>query len=216
MMIPEKVFEKILVLGEGWRVQQVDYVEKESQVLIRIEDTPALWAAEACPHCGRRTVGGYDHAPERRWRHLNVCQLQSEIVCALPRGRCRECEKVYTVRAPWEGRSRGLTQEFEAFALTLMREMPVSKAGEILGDPAANERKYQQLLERILELAVDTARLSSAPADLRVVADYARVLIAARRESHEALRAGTAREKFEFDAATACLIHQTKVQAIAG
>jgi len=72
------------------------------------------------------------------------------------------------------------------------------------------------LLERILELAVDTARLSSAPADLRVVADYARVLIAARRESHEALRAGTAREKFEFDAATACLIHQTKVQAIAG
>ena len=83
-------------------------------------------------------------------------------------------------------------------------------------DPVANERKYQQLLERILELAVDTARLSSAPADLRVVADYARVLIAARRESHEALRAGTAREKFEFDAATACLIHQTKVQAIAG
>ena len=38
------------------------------------------------------------------------------------------------MRAPWEGRSRGLTQEFEAFALTLMREMPVSKAGEILGE----------------------------------------------------------------------------------
>jgi transposase len=38
------------------------------------------------------------------------------------------------VRAPWEGRSRGLTQEFEAFALTLMREMPVKKAGEILGE----------------------------------------------------------------------------------
>ena len=38
------------------------------------------------------------------------------------------------MRAPWEGRSRGLTQEFEAFALTLMREMPVKKAGGILGE----------------------------------------------------------------------------------
>src|ERR1044071_588599 len=133
-MIPEKVFQKILVLGDGWRVQQVDYVEKESKVLIFIEETPALWASESCPHCNAKSVSGYDHAPQRTWRHLNVCQLQSEIVCALPRGQCKECRKVYTVRAPWEGRSRGLTQEFEAFALTLMREMPVSKAGEILGE----------------------------------------------------------------------------------
>jgi transposase len=133
-MIPEKVFERILVLGDGWRVENVAYVEKEGKVLLRIEETPALWASECCPHCRSKKVGGYDHAPERRWRHLNVCQLQSEIVCLLPRGQCKECQKVYTVCAPWEGRSRGLTQEFEAFALTLMREMPVSKAGEILGE----------------------------------------------------------------------------------
>lgn len=133
-MIAEKMFQAILALGESWRIKQVDYVEQASKVLIRVEETPALWRAESCPHCGRKSVGGYDHAPERRWRHLNVCQLQSEIVRALPRGQCKECQKVYTVRAPWEGRSRGLTQEFEAFALTLMREMPVSKAGEILGE----------------------------------------------------------------------------------
>ncbi len=149
-MIPEKVFEKILVLGDGWRVRQVDYVEKESKVLIRVEETPALWASEGCPQCQSRRVGGYDHAPERRWRHLNVCQLQSEIVCALPRGQCKECKTVYTVRAPWEGRSRGLTQEFEAFALTLMREMPVSKAGEILGET-------DQKLWRALFAHVDAA-----------------------------------------------------------
>jgi transposase len=149
-MIPEKVFEKILVLGDGWRVHGVEYVEKESQVLIRIEETPALWHSQACPHCHSKVVGGYDHAPERRWRHLNVCQLQSEIVCALPRGQCRECKKVYTVRAPWEGRSRGLTQEFEAFALTLMREMPVKKAAEILDET-------DQKLWRALFAHVDAA-----------------------------------------------------------
>jgi transposase len=149
-MIPEKVFHRILALGEGWRVRQVEYSDKESKVRIAVEDTPALWASESCPHCGRKTVGGYDHAPERRWRHLNVCQLQSEIVCRLPRGRCSACEKIYTVRAPWEGRSRGLTQEFEAFALTLMREMPVSKAGEILGET-------DQKLWRTLFAHVDAA-----------------------------------------------------------
>jgi transposase len=149
-MIPEKVFQKILVLGDGWRVQQVDYVEKESKVLIRIDETPALWASESCPHCNAKSVGGYDHAPQRTWRHLNVCQLQSEIVSALPRGQCKECKKVYTVHAPWEGRSRGLTQEFEAFALTLMREMPVSKAGEILGET-------DQKLWRVLFAHVEAA-----------------------------------------------------------
>ena len=133
-MIPEKVFHRILALGEGWKVQQVDYLDKESKVWIRVENPPALWPAEQCPHCNRATVQGYDHAPQRRWRHWNVCQLPSEIVCALPRGRCVECDKVYTVQAPWEGRRRGLTQEFEAFALTRMREMPVSKAGEMLGE----------------------------------------------------------------------------------
>ena len=132
-MIPEKVFHQILALGDAWRVTTVDYVEQERKVSIHIEETPQLWAREQCPHCRCHQVGGYDHAPERRWRHLNVCQLESEIVCALPRGQCKGCRKVFTVRAPWEGRSPHCTQEFEAFALTLAREMPVSKAGEILG-----------------------------------------------------------------------------------
>jgi hypothetical protein len=65
-MIPEKVFHQILALGEAWRVRQVDYVEKESKVLIRVEETPAVWARQGCPHCQSKSVGGYDHAPARR------------------------------------------------------------------------------------------------------------------------------------------------------
>jgi hypothetical protein len=132
-MIPEEVFQKILVLGDGWRVQKVDYVEKESKVLIRTEEAPALWPSEVCPHCNNKSVAGYDHAPQRTWRHLNVCQLQSEIVCALPHGQCKGCQKVYTVRAPCGG-AHSPDAGVEAFGLTLMREMPVSKAWEILGE----------------------------------------------------------------------------------
>jgi hypothetical protein len=65
-MIPEKVFQQILALGEAWRVVRMDYQEKESKVLIRVEETPAVWPPESCPHCGHKTVRGYDHAPERR------------------------------------------------------------------------------------------------------------------------------------------------------
>jgi hypothetical protein len=56
IMIPEKVFQKILVLGAGWQVQQVDYVEQASQVLIRIEETP---------RCGRARLVRIARA--RRW-----------------------------------------------------------------------------------------------------------------------------------------------------
>lgn len=35
---------------------------------------------------------------------------------------------------PWEGEGKHFTRDFEAFALTLMREMPMSRAEEILGE----------------------------------------------------------------------------------
>jgi hypothetical protein len=38
-------------------------------------------------------------------------------------------DKVYRLTPPWEGRSKHFTQEFEAFAVTLMREMPLRRAG---------------------------------------------------------------------------------------
>jgi len=40
--------------------------------------------------------------------------------------------------AAWEGRSKHFSKEFEAFALTLMREMPVKKAGKFWGNRPAD------------------------------------------------------------------------------
>ena len=42
-MIPEKVFQQILALGEAQWVMRMDYHEKEQRVLIRVEETPASW-----------------------------------------------------------------------------------------------------------------------------------------------------------------------------
>ncbi len=56
------------------------------------------------------------------------------IVSALPRGRRRDDGKVSRVTPPWEGHSKHFTHEFGAFAMTVMREMPVKRAGQILGE----------------------------------------------------------------------------------
>ena len=69
------------------------------------------------------------------------------IVCALPRGRRGDDGKVYRVTPPWEGRSKHFTQEFEAFALTLMREMPVKRVGQILGE--SDSRMWRMLFAHV-------------------------------------------------------------------
>jgi transposase len=146
-MIPEKVFQQILCLGDGWKVASVEYIEAARRVEIHVEETPKLWAQEKCPKCDRQPVGGYDHLAERTWRHLNVCQLGAVICCPLPRGQCKTCGHVYQIKAPWEGSSKHFTQEFEGFALTLMREMPVKKAGQILGE--TDQRLWRMLMAHV-------------------------------------------------------------------
>jgi transposase len=133
-MKPEKLFNQVLGLGAGWEVTSARYDAGKNLFELHIRETDHLWELERCPHDDSPGVTCYDHVPEMRWRHLNLFDKESELICALPRGKCPQCQRVYRVHPPWEGRSGHFTPEFEAFALTLMREMPVSKASEILGE----------------------------------------------------------------------------------
>ena len=55
------------------------------------------------------------------------------MVYAPPRGRGDAWGKVGRIPLPWEGEGKLFTKDFEAFALALMRELPMKPAGEILG-----------------------------------------------------------------------------------
>jgi transposase len=94
-----------------------------------IRETEALWEKERCAKDGGE-VYCYDHVGLTRWKHLNIFNLACELQCDLPRAKCRTCGSVYRVTPPWEGLSKRFTKDFEA--LTLMREMPVSKVSEIV------------------------------------------------------------------------------------
>jgi hypothetical protein len=73
---------------------------------------------------------------------------------------------------------------------------------------------YVALMEGMNEAALRALERVEIGNDPKTLAEYARVLVAARQEANHALRATTTREKFEFDAATACLVHQVRVQSI--
>jgi transposase len=147
-MTVEELFHRLLGLGESWEVMGCEYQEEANSFFVVIKETARLWEQERCPKCAQ-AVRCYDHVEAMSWRHLNVFHKQSEILCELPRGRCRQCGHTYRVKPPWEGRSKHFTEEFEAFALTLMREMPMKKVGEIVG--VDDMRLWRMLLAYVEE-----------------------------------------------------------------
>jgi transposase len=126
-MTPEETFGQFLGLGKAWRVVEARLEASSSSFLLKVEETPDLWSGVSAQAGMPATC--HDHVEPMQRRHLNVFNKECVIVCALPRGHRSNDGKVYRVASPWEGRCKHFTQEFEAFAVTLMREMPVKRAG---------------------------------------------------------------------------------------
>lgn len=145
-MTPEKLFHELLGLGLKWEVVESRFDRESGTVFLEVRETASLWASVHCPK-DTGTVTCYDHTEVLTWRHLNVFQHRCEITCRLPRGKCRQCGHVFRVRPPWEGLSMHFTKEFEACALLLLREMPVSKAADIMGE--TDTRLWRMLFRQV-------------------------------------------------------------------
>jgi transposase len=145
-MTPEKLFHELLGLGLNWEVKESRFEPASGTVFLEICEAPKLWDLVRCPQDGG-LVFCYDHTEALTWRHLNVFQHRCEITCRLPRGKCRQCGHVFRVRPPWEGLSMHFTKEFEAFALLLMREMPVSKVADLVSE--TDTRLWRMLFRQV-------------------------------------------------------------------
>jgi transposase len=145
-MTPEKLFQELLGLGLNWEVTESRFDRESGTVFLETRERPLLWESARCPKDGGM-VFCYDHTEALTWRHLNVFQHHCEITCRLPRGKCRQCGHVFRVRPPWEGLSIHFTKEFEAFALLLIREMPMAKVAEMTG--ASDMRLWRMLFKHV-------------------------------------------------------------------
>ena len=149
MNTPEELFHTLLGLGEEWQITELEFNRTIGEVRLRITDRPGLVLKSRCPDDGGK-VTIYDHGREREWRHLDVFEHKCYIQAKLPRVECRECGKVFQVKAPWEGLSVHFTAAFEAMSLMLMKEMPVKKAAGIT-------REHDTRLWRIMAAHVSAA-----------------------------------------------------------
>lgn len=202
-MIPEKAFERLLGLNECWEVSAAEYeTEPVERFLLVVHETDKLWPVLRCPvsTCGQRQIVCHDHSDARVWRHLDAFGKRTEILCAPPRARCTACRHVWQVPLPWEGENKHFTRDFEAFALTLMREMPMKKAGDILGESDTRlwrmlfkhvDKAYAALdLSELVHLGVDEMNTRKGHHYLTVFADLIarRVVFATEGKDHTTFR----------------------------
>lgn len=145
-MTPEKLFHELLGLGLNWEVTESRFEAASGTVFLEIRETSRLWKQLRCPKEGS-LVTCYDHPETLTWRHLNIFEHRCEITCRLPRGKCDKCGHIFRIRPPWEGLSKHFTKEFEAFALLLMREMPVSKVAQMVGE--SDTRLWRMLFRQV-------------------------------------------------------------------
>jgi transposase len=122
------LYRHLLGLETPWTVARVELNAKEQRVDVWAEHVAGTqWP---CPECGL-ALSGYDHAPERSWRHLDSCQFMTYLHASPPRVSCPE-HGVRQVRLPWAEPKARFTALFERFAIEVLRETDVLGATRIL------------------------------------------------------------------------------------
>lgn len=128
-MEPNQLFAQALPLPYPWTVTSSALEGNPKKLALTVgllEGTKQL----PCSCCGEQSR--IHDRRQRRWRHLNFWQYETELIALVPRTDCSKCG-VHQVEVPWARPGSGFTLLFEAWALLLAREMAVSEAAETLG-----------------------------------------------------------------------------------
>lgn len=114
-MFTESFFNILLDLDEGWVVNQVSTDIKKEEVYLKV--VCKLNEFED-PETGKMCKV-YDHAPERRWRHLDTMQYKTYISCMLPRVKL-PTGKIKTINPGWASGHERHTFLFEHAVIDLL------------------------------------------------------------------------------------------------
>jgi transposase len=110
-----QLYKQILGISSPWKVRDVilDTEKEEVGVFVEYRSNQA-----PCPKCGQlRKL--YDHREQRRWRHLDTCQLKTFLTCNVPRVDCMEHGKI-TIETPWAHAQGRFTLLFEKLAIDML------------------------------------------------------------------------------------------------
>ncbi len=116
-MQDRELYEQILGLSSPWKVTKVELKAEASEVHVFVEHPRGT--KFCCPNC-KLELACYDHAEERRWRHLDTCQFKTILHARQPRVDCPE-HGVQLVNVPWAEKSSRFTIMFERLAIDVLK-----------------------------------------------------------------------------------------------
>ena len=115
-MFSEQFFDLLLNFGDNWKVERVyvNIVTDEVDVLVDYIGNDA----EDPETFEKYSI--YDHAPLRRWRHLDTMQFKTYITSSVPRVK-DSSGKVKTINTPWADNYERHTYLFERLAIDILQ-----------------------------------------------------------------------------------------------
>ena len=153
------LFQLALGLVPPWMVADAKFDAEKKRLDIEIDFKTG--GRFACPECGKADCPVHDTV-KKTWRHLNFFQHQAFLHARVPRIECPE-HGVRLVTVPWARPGSGFTLLFEAFVMTLVKDMPVAAAARLVGE-------HDTRLWRVVQHYVDTAVARMDLSELRRVA----------------------------------------------
>ncbi len=112
----DELLERVMALPEPWKIEGAELDESTKTVDVRVTYDRST---APCPECGK-SCKRHDTV-ERRWRHLDLCNHETWIVCKIPRVRCAE-HKVSTLQVPWADGWARFTAQFECVVIDWLKE----------------------------------------------------------------------------------------------
>ena len=194
-MQDRELYSQILGIRSPWRVDRVDLKLAAGEVHVHlVHEVGEEWP---CSECGK-ACSLYDHQPERRWRHLDTCQLQTILHAEPPRTQCPE-HGPRTVKLPWAEPGSRFTALFERLAIDWMlaaSQQAVAERLKLSWDEvhAIQERAVKRGLERrkaepVARLGVDEKSFTRGHRYFTLVNDLVRgrVLFVSENRTTESL-----------------------------
>ena len=153
------LFQLALGLVPPWMVADAKFDADKKRLDIEIDFKTG--GRFPCPECGKADCPVHDTV-KKSWRHLNFFQHEAFLHARVARIDCPE-HGVRLVDVPWARPGSGFTLLFEAFVMTLVKDMPVAAVARLVGE-------HDTRLWRVIQHYVDTAVARMNLSELRRVA----------------------------------------------
>jgi len=143
-----------LGLEEPWKIvdQWLNTDKSPHELYIRISADRG--SRFPCPQCGE-LCKAHDFK-EFTWRHLNFFQHHCYLTADVPRIKCEQ-HGVLRINVPWAREGSQFTLLFEQVAMTLVREMPVASAAQLM---AITDKRLWRVVDHYVGRAMSRLDLS--------------------------------------------------------